>query len=221
MDCSAKGRYASAASDERVGVQTDLLSGLLNRWDPLSQKSTEEALGKTQLARHAHGGSVFAMAEIPTGGNNPTKAVPYDKPDKSHDRVDERVSVLLVDDNRSFLHIEKMFLEENGASEVIVRGIATGAEEALHQAREVKPELVCLDMSMPGTTGLALIPQLKQLLPHVRIIMLTLWAKRIYREAALAAGADDLIAKGAMTSDLLPAIRRVMFAGLPSASGEE
>ncbi len=157
---------------------------------------------------------VFPMAELPTGGNNPAQPVPYHSPARPRDaQCNERISVLLVDDNPGFLRIEKMFLEENYAHAMVVSGIATGAEEALHQARQLKPELVCLDISMPGISGLELIPQLKQLLPQVRIIMLTLWAKRAYREAALAAGADDLVAKGAMASDLFPAIQRVMFTG--------
>lgn len=122
----------------------------------------------------------------------------------------ERISVLLVDDNPAFLNIEKTFLERYCQNEFVICGTALGFEEALQQARTLEPQLVLLDMVMPGRNGLTMIPYLKQILPQAYIIMLTLWDNEGYREASLLSGADDFVAKGNMKTDLLPAMRRVM-----------
>ncbi|MDE3091112.1 MAG: response regulator transcription factor [Chloroflexota bacterium] len=121
-----------------------------------------------------------------------------------------RISVLLVDDNPVFLRVEKMFVEQYCQNEVVVVGVATSSEEALRQAQDLQPQLVLLDMEMPGMNDLQVIPHLKKILPQARIIMLALLDNHGYREAALAAGADDFVAKGSMSTDLLPAILRVM-----------
>ena len=119
------------------------------------------------------------------------------------------VSVLLVDDNPAFLRIATRFLQEQGHDEVVVVGAAGGGEEGLIQAQEQRPDIVLVDLRMPGLSGLETIPLLRSMLPDVGIIALTLWDANGYREAALAAGADDLISKFVVNTVLLPAIRRV------------
>jgi DNA-binding NarL/FixJ family response regulator len=56
-------------------------------------------------------------------------------------------------------------------------------------------------------------PRLRKVLPSVGIIALTLLEGNAYRQAAMAAGADDLVRKADLITDLLPAIRRVTQAG--------
>ena len=86
------------------------------------------------------------------------------------------------------------------------------------------PQLVLLDLMMPRPSGLEVIPRLRALLPHVRIIALTLPDTSSYRRAALAAGADAFVAKSSMETDLLPAVQQVMQtrrgAGEPADEGE-
>jgi DNA-binding NarL/FixJ family response regulator len=119
------------------------------------------------------------------------------------------ISLLLVDDSASFLSIVTRFLQEHNHGEVVVVGTAHGGREALAQARDLRPQVILIDLSMPDLPGLEAIPRLRAMLPEVGIIALTLWHANGYREAALAAGADDLVSKFAVNSDLLPAIRRV------------
>ena len=80
----------------------------------------------------------------------------------------------------------------------------------LTQAQAWQPQLVLLDLMMPRPSGLEVIPRLRALLPHVRIIALTLLDTSSYRRAALAAGADAFVAKSSMETDLLPAVQQVM-----------
>lgn len=119
------------------------------------------------------------------------------------------IRVWLIDDNPTFLRIATRFLQEACPGEVTVVGTASGGREALAQTLNPRPEVILLDLMMPDMNGLDLIPCLRAMLPHVRIIALTLLDANCYRSAALAAGADAFIPKTAMNTDLLPAIRQI------------
>jgi DNA-binding NarL/FixJ family response regulator len=118
------------------------------------------------------------------------------------------VSVLLVDDSPLFLDITTRFLQEECQGEVVVVGVAGGGEEALAKAQPLHPQVVLVDLNMPGMSGLEAIPRLRQALPDAGIIALTLLDAEVYRQAALAAGADGFVSKSTLYTDLLPAIRR-------------
>ena len=120
------------------------------------------------------------------------------------------VSVLLVDDKSTFLGIATRFLQEEHRDEVAVVGVADGGEEALVEAQLLQPQVILIDLNMPGVSGLEAIPRLREALPDAGIIALTLLDAEVYRQAALAAGADDFVSKVKMVADLLPAIRRVV-----------
>ena len=120
------------------------------------------------------------------------------------------ISLLLVDDHPAFLRIATNFLQEHYTEEVIVVGAARGGEEGLVQALDLQPDMVLCDLTMPGLTGLETIPRLRAALPDVGIIALSCHEANGYREAALAAGADDFVPKASMISELFPAILRVM-----------
>jgi DNA-binding NarL/FixJ family response regulator len=120
------------------------------------------------------------------------------------------VSVLLVDDNPTFLRIATRFLQEHYRDEVVVVGTAGGGQEALIKARDLRPQVILLDLAMPDLPGLEAIPRLRAALPEMGIIALTVHNSNGYRQAALAAGADEFVSKANLSTDLLPAIRRVM-----------
>ena len=122
------------------------------------------------------------------------------------------ISVLVVDDNPTFLRILINFLREQNHNGLVVVAAAGGGEEALAKAQALQPRVVLLDLRMPGLSGLETIPRLRCTLPDVAIIALTLQESNGYRQAALAAGADEFVSKATLTTDLLPAIRRVMQA---------
>ena len=119
-----------------------------------------------------------------------------------------RIRVLLVDDHEAFLRVATEFLQRH--QELVVVGTARGGEEALAQAQELRPQVILIDLRMPGLNGMATIPRLRVMLPEVGIIALTLLDPNTYRRAALAAGADDFVAKANLATELLPAIRRVV-----------
>jgi DNA-binding NarL/FixJ family response regulator len=117
------------------------------------------------------------------------------------------IPVLLVDDNRAFLRILTRFL--GAEDEVVVIGTAGNGQEALERAESLRPQVILLDLAMPGLNGLEAIPRLRRVVPDAGIIALTVLDTNGYRQAALAAGADDFVPKAVLNTDLLPAIRRV------------
>ena len=122
-----------------------------------------------------------------------------------------KIRVLLVDDSPTFLQITTRFLEEQEG--VVVVAAAHGGEEKLAQAPSLRPQVVVVDLGTPGLTNLETVAHLRSMMPDVSIIAMSLVRATGYREAALAAGADDLVLKAALVTDLLPAIRRAAESG--------
>lgn len=116
--------------------------------------------------------------------------------------------MMLVDDNPIFLKAAVQFLE--ACDDVNVVGTVREGAEALDLVQKLKPQIILVDLVMPGLTGLETIPHLRRLLPDAGIIALTMVNTRSFREAALGAGADTFVAKNTMRTGLLPAIRQVV-----------
>jgi DNA-binding response OmpR family regulator len=98
----------------------------------------------------------------------------------------EGIRTLVVDDNAGFRRHIKEFL----------------AFEP-----ELKPDLVLMDVRMPGTNGIEATRQLKDEMPELKVIMLSLFDLQEYREAAMASGASEYVVKNCLIEELLPAIR--------------
>jgi len=120
------------------------------------------------------------------------------------------LSVLLVDDNRTFLRILARFLSEQGEDALCVVGSVIGGQDAVAQAQRLHPDVILLDLAMPDVSGLTLLPTLRRTLPDAIIIALTLMDPDSARQATLAAGADAFVSKTSLERDLLPAIRRLV-----------
>ncbi|MCX6032832.1 MAG: response regulator [Chloroflexi bacterium] len=126
--------------------------------------------------------------------------------------------VLLVDDNETFLEILTRFLLENHGGEFVVVGTAGGNAAALAQAKALQPQVILLDFDLPAGQGLALIRDLRSVLPQVSIVAMTLQAPVVYdycRRVALTDGADDLILKNVLITELLPCVQRAVQARQP------
>jgi DNA-binding NarL/FixJ family response regulator len=130
------------------------------------------------------------------------------------------ISVMLADDNPRFLCILARFLGERCAGEVVVVGTAGSGGEALALARSVRPQMILLDLAMPGMPGWEVIPRLRKELPGVGIIVLTLLESGGYRDMVLDAGADAFVSKSVLVTELLPAICRVASSRLQRIPGE-
>ena len=93
---------------------------------------------------------------------------------------------------------------------VEVVGEAGNGPEALSLIEQLMPDLVLLDITMPGVKGLAVLEQITHRFPQVRVIMLTMHEAREYVIQSLKAGAAGFIPKSAATAELREAIDTVM-----------
>jgi two-component system response regulator NreC len=123
------------------------------------------------------------------------------------------VRVLICDDHAIVRAGLRLILEPEGDFEIV--GEAETAEESISMASELHPDLIILDLSMPGMGGLSAIPRLREVAPQARVLILTVHDDEAYFFHALQAGAAGYVLKGASRNELLAALRLVTHGGLP------
>jgi len=89
------------------------------------------------------------------------------------------------------------------------------AEDALKSLPQDRPEVVLMDINLPGMNGVECVRQLKQTLPQTQIVMLTVYEDTDNIFNALAAGAAGYLLKRTQTTELLEAIQEVQRGGSP------
>jgi two-component system response regulator NreC len=117
------------------------------------------------------------------------------------------ITVILVDDHDVVRTGLRSFL--NTQADVKVVAEARNGQEALLRADEMKPDLVIMDITMPGMDGLEATRQLKARSPECLVLALTVHEDKQYFMEMLAAGASGYITKQAAADDLVAAIRAV------------
>jgi DNA-binding NarL/FixJ family response regulator len=115
--------------------------------------------------------------------------------------------VVLADDHALFRSGVKRILEEDGGVEVI--GEAADGLELLTLLKEVTPDLVILDISMPNLRGLEAIREIKGSHPEIEVLMLTMHKDEEYLSYALGAGAAGFLLKQDADPELLAAITTI------------
>jgi len=101
-------------------------------------------------------------------------------------------NILVVDDNVSIRFLIRSLLESGGYA---VCGEAENGTEAIEKAQKLKPDLICLDLSMPGMNGVEVASVLKRLMPTIPIVMFTLYETRVGETLAQAVGIDVVLGK--------------------------
>lgn len=119
-----------------------------------------------------------------------------------------RHRVLLVDDHPLTRRgMAQLISQQN---DLLVCGEAGDAAQALEVIGSCKPDLVIVDVSLPGKPGLELIKDLKALHPEVLILVVSMHDETLYAERALHAGARGYLMKNEGGENLLQAIRQVL-----------
>lgn len=116
--------------------------------------------------------------------------------------------ILLVDDHALVRAGIRALISMIEGVEVV--GEAGSGDEALSLTETLQPDLVLLDITMPGMNGLAALSEIKSRFPSVRVIILTMHEAREYAIQALRGGAAGFIPKRAASSELKQAIDTVM-----------
>jgi len=120
------------------------------------------------------------------------------------------IRVLLVDDHP--LVREGLVARMEGLADIEVVGQAGDAAQALERVAECRPNVVLMDIGMPGTSGIELTSMLLARQPDLIVLMLSMYDSAEYAQRAMAAGARGYVLKDSPSAEILAAIRNV-FAG--------
>ena len=115
--------------------------------------------------------------------------------------------ILLVDDHAMFRSGMKALLETEKGFEVV--GEAATGDEGVDRVRELKPDVVIMDLSMPGSNGLDATRRIAALGLKARVLVLTVHAEEEYLVPVVEAGASGYLTKTSADQDLVDAIRVV------------
>jgi NarL family two-component system response regulator LiaR len=118
------------------------------------------------------------------------------------------IRLLLVDDHAIVREGLRTLLAE--ADDLDIVGEASDGPAAVTQALALKPDVILLDLMLPGLTGIEVTQRLRQTLPECRILLLTSFAEDQNVVAAMQAGAAGYLLKDVLQGELLSAIRLAM-----------
>jgi two-component system invasion response regulator UvrY len=121
------------------------------------------------------------------------------------------IKILVADDHAIVRDGLKQILAET--DDLRVLGEAANGQEVLQKSRAEAWDVLLLDLSMPGKSGIELIKQLKKEKPNLRILVLTMHEEHQYAVRALKAGAMGYLTKNSAASQLVAAIRKVAAGG--------
>ncbi|HLA82135.1 MAG TPA: response regulator transcription factor [Thermoleophilia bacterium] len=115
-----------------------------------------------------------------------------------------RLRILIVDDIGDVRRDLRVLLQIAGNFEVV--GEAADGHGAIEQLALLRPDVVVMDLSMPGLGGLQAAPRMKAESPECRVVALTVHSDEVSRQKAIAAGFDAFVVKGTPLPELLDAI---------------
>lgn len=124
--------------------------------------------------------------------------------------------VFIVEDDKelraSFAHIV------NNSDKFVAIGAYKDAEDAIREIRQKKPEIILMDIEMPGMSGVEATAFIKEQYPHIEVIMVTVYEDNELVFNALKAGASGYITKSANYLELLSALDEISKGGAPMST---
>ncbi|HLV88932.1 MAG TPA: response regulator transcription factor [Candidatus Sulfotelmatobacter sp.] len=118
-----------------------------------------------------------------------------------------KIRVLIADDHAILRSGLRMLIDAQ--ADMTVVGEAENGDEAIQTAKQTRPDIVILDVTMPERGGLHAIYDILRNNPDTRILLLTMHEELAYMRTALSAGASGYVLKKSVDADLLSAIRAV------------
>ncbi|MCM8854616.1 MAG: response regulator transcription factor [Candidatus Thiodiazotropha sp.] len=120
----------------------------------------------------------------------------------------DKKKIIIAEDHNILRAGLKALLTSNPQFEVI--GEADNGREAIRRVIDLKPDLVIMDLSMPGLNGMDAIREIKERMPDVKTLVLTVHNEEEYVLASLKAGANGYVLKDATQNELMTAAERVL-----------
>lgn len=137
---------------------------------------------------------------------------------KANNRTPDKVpesrnppKALIVDDNSMLRETTRIFLESNFPRLCVLE--AQDGKEAIQQTNNHEPDLILMDIGLPGENGLRLTRKIKNLYPQITIIIFTNYDLSEYRKAAFECGADFFFSKSSLQKNKLVKAVEFILAG--------
>jgi DNA-binding NarL/FixJ family response regulator len=124
------------------------------------------------------------------------------------DMVMASTRIMLVDDNNGFLAVAQEYIE--ASDDFVVVHTASSGEDALALLALQQPDILIVDLSMQGISGLDVARQVKARWPGLPVVILTMYDTALHRQAATEAGADAYVVKTTMDTELVPLLHRLL-----------
>src|ERR1700681_63367 len=119
----------------------------------------------------------------------------------------KRITVLLVDDHAVVREGYRRLLERDDS--LVVVGEAAAAAEAIRRDGELKPDVIVLDIALPGISGIEVLRRIIARRPEARVLMFSMYQDGIYATRAINAGARGYLSKASAPDLLVEAVRSV------------
>jgi DNA-binding NarL/FixJ family response regulator len=116
-----------------------------------------------------------------------------------------KISVIIADDHTVVREGIRQIIGREPDMEVV--GEASDGLEALDMVRNIKPNVIVLDIAMPGVTGLEAVNLIKETVPECEVVVLSMYSKESMIHRALDAGALGYVLKASPVSDVIEAVR--------------
>ena len=124
----------------------------------------------------------------------------------------DKISILIADDEPAFRSGLRALLKSE--QDLFLVGEAANGNDAVHLAAEAQPDIILMDINMPGINGIEAARRILNTSPHIGILMLTMFEDDDMVFAAMRAGARGYLLKGVLKAEILRAIHTVSAGGV-------
>jgi len=181
--------------------------------DPRTTGDADEQTGlATMRQRAAAVGGTLDVRSAPGQGTHVVVHLPRREP--SRETPLPQMRVLLVDDHQILLEGFKDLLEHHGVNVV---GMAKDGYEAIEQARDLHPDVILMDVKMPGMSGIEATRRIKDEMPEAKVVMLTVSHEEEDLFEALRSGASGYLLKSLEPDQFFSLLSKVMRGESPLA----
>src|SRR5947207_407241 len=122
-----------------------------------------------------------------------------------------KIRVMIADDHAILRSGLRLLVNAQADMEIVAE--ASDGEQAVQAARETRPDVALMDLTMPRTGGMRAIQEIVRIRPETRVLVLTMHDDPAYLRSVLAAGSSGYVLKRSVDADLLAAIRAVHRGG--------